>query len=433
MALCDYDATTQRAGTPRRATARDTTRTMSEASFRSRASNLRSDSGGGAGATALAAVEPVDESESYGLREVDTRTRGERARDYAVRFVTDKVRNAPQAEDGGAVQGGAFTSVDAGGNVYADPEKMEAIGTEALETALAQIPEDDDDDDDASNPGAAFQKAFALRKMREDLFEQVKEACMEQASQEMRIARRRALVASHATQPKAPPQRQSGLVQPEFLSNSRKAMGEANSAKMSYYQAPDPYDESVFGVTNTSIYRVKNDARTTQRMLEFLLGYSSVVDPDDLEEIEAGAMGLTVSRGKSMRELALKYATHLDKTLPERHANVVKSLVKTAADDFIRQELLGFDAAQAYAQRERESASEVAATNKQAWITSMFPDALWPNKAKVGGADKAALPSVGTLGAIGGGGGGGGNPGDGAVQVRMNPSGFNAGSTYSGS
>ena len=111
MALCDYDATTQRARTPRRATARDTTRTMSEASFRSRASNPRSGSGGGARATALAAVEPV-ESESYGLREVDTRTRGERARDHAVRFVTDKVRNAPQrADDVGAVQGGAFTSV----------------------------------------------------------------------------------------------------------------------------------------------------------------------------------------------------------------------------------------------------------------------------------------------------------------------------------
>ena len=75
----------------------------------------------------------------------------------------------------------------------------------------------------------------------------------------------------------------------------------ANANKLSLLTAPDPYDESLFGVTNIALYQVKNNMRVMQQVLEYLLGYSSVVDPEDLEEIEAGSQGLQVSRGKGMR------------------------------------------------------------------------------------------------------------------------------------
>ena len=79
----------------------------------------------------------------------------------------------------------------------------------------------------------------------------------------------------------------------------------------------DPYDDSVFGVTNRAIHLVRQNTRVAQTVLEYLLGYASVVDPEDLDDIEAGARGLRAAEGKSLRELALKYAAHLDATLPE--------------------------------------------------------------------------------------------------------------------
>ena len=94
----------------------------------------------------------------------------------------------------------------------------------------------------------------------------------------------------------------------------------------------DPYDDSVFGVTNRAIHLVRQNTRVAQTVLEYLLGYASVVDPEDLDDIEAGARGLRAAEGKSLRELALKYAAHLDATLPERHKNVLTRLIREAAE-----------------------------------------------------------------------------------------------------
>lgn len=138
-----------------------------------------------------------------------------------------------------------------------------------------------------------------------------------------------------------------------------RAQAAANANKMSLLTAPDPYDESLFGVTNIALYQVKNNLRVTQQVLEYLLGYSSVVDPEDLEEIEAGSQGLQVSRGKGMRELSLKYAQHLDKTLPERHKGVLKSMIRRASEEHGRHVRMGQDAEDAYNVRSHESAADV--------------------------------------------------------------------------
>ena len=148
---------------------------------------------------------------------------------------------------------------------------------------------------------------------------------------------------------------------------------------MSLLAAPDPYDDSCHGVTNRCLFQVKNNTRVNQQVLEYLLGYASVVDPDDLEEIEAGAQGLTVARGKGMRELALKYAAHLDQTLPDRHKAVVCAMVIKAADEYSRHERMGTKAEDAYVNRPREGCTDITQVNKDAWLRVMFPDAPWPS------------------------------------------------------
>ena len=143
--------------------------------------------------------------------------------------------------------------------------------------------------------------------------------------------------------------------------------------------APDPYDDSCFGV-EPRVVSGEEQHPGQRRVLEYLLGYSSVIDPEDSEEIEAGSQGLTVARGKGMRELALKYASHLDKTLPDRHVNVVCDLVRRAADEYSRHERMGTRVEDAYVNRPREGCAEVVDTNKNAWLRVMFPDAPWPKE-----------------------------------------------------
>jgi hypothetical protein len=215
---------------------------------------------------------------------------------------------------GGGDTGSALASVDTSGNVYADYAKVEAMTHEAVEAALHEIPEETGED--AATPMAAFQAAFQTRVMREQLKEQVRAEVQNKAKAEVRQLRRKFLLAAEAVKPKKP-QQKGALLQAAFLAAHGAARGGGgggpgglgtsraganfNANKMSLLTAPDPYDESLFGVTNIALYQVKNNMHVIQQVLEYLLGYSSVVDPEDLEEIEAGSQGLQVSRGKGMR------------------------------------------------------------------------------------------------------------------------------------
>jgi len=143
----------------------------------------------------------------------------------------------------------------------------------------------------------------------------------------------------------------------------------------------DPYDDSVFGVTNRAIHLVRQNTRVAQTVLEYLLGYASTVDPEDLDDIEAQtSRGLRAAEGKSLRELALKYAAHLDATLPERHKRVLTTLIREAAETHHARAALGADAEARYESRKHEGANDTARRNRDAWTRSMFPEAPWPKQ-----------------------------------------------------
>ena len=149
----------------------------------------------------------------------------------------------------------------------------------------------------------------------------------------------------------------------------------------------DPYDDSVFGVTNRAIHLVRQNTRVAQTVLEYLLGYASTVDPEDLDDIEAQtSRGLRAAEGKSLRELALKYAAHLDATLPERHKRVLTTLIREAAETHHARAALGADAEARYESRKHEGANDTARRNRDAWTRSMFPEAPWP-KQSIGGSE----------------------------------------------
>lgn len=160
----------------------------------------------------------------------------------------------------------------------------------------------------------------------------------------------------------------------------------------------DPYDDSVFGVTNRAIHLVRQNTRVAQTVLEYLLGYASVVDPEDLDDIEAGARGLRAAEGKSLRELALKYAAHLDATLPERHKKVLTRLIREAAETHHAHATLGPDAEDRFERRPRESAEEVRRLNRDVWLRSMFPETPWPRTEDVASTEAARVLRDGARG-----------------------------------
>lgn len=348
--------------------------------------------------------------DSVGVKAIDTRSRPEQALEVAIRMVTQRTdeefqrrelgqsHNASGREmtveeaDAAVLQDpakltGALTVIDQQGNVFEDEHKIAAMCEEATAYALEQIPEEPGK---FTNPMLAFRHAQETAYMRETLKIKVVEAIREKAKDESRQIRRRIRMASERSKPRE--KKQTGqLLQAAFLTSFNQAQsrgggvgkggaeGGTGEQKMSLLAAPDPYDDSCHGVTNRCLFQVKNNTRVNQQVLEYLLGYASVVDPDDLEEIEAGAQGLTVARGKGMRELALKYAAHLDQTLPDRHKAVVCAMVIKAADEYSRHERMGTKAEDAYVNRPREGCTDITQVNKDAWLRVMFPDAPWPS------------------------------------------------------
>ena len=295
---------------------------------------------------------------------------------------------------------GALTAVDASGNVSEDYAKMEQFASEVLALALANVP--DLAAGAAATPALAFQASFRTHQMQEQIRSRTKQAIIDKAKEEVRLLRRRFLMATELSKPKEAKPR-GALVQAAFLQardaaasrGGRDAANDANdldASRVSLLTTADPYDESVFGVTNRAMHLTKQNARVAQTLLEYLLGYASVVDPTDLEEIEAAAQGLRVSRGKSLRELALKYAQHLDQTLPERHKRVLKTVVSNVAEEHERHVKMGAAAEERHERRPREGAKAVADANKNAWLRNMFPDAPWPSRSERADAEaRAAL------------------------------------------
>ena len=296
---------------------------------------------------------------------------------------------------------GMLTRVDANGDVREDYDKMNAFASDVLESCFASVPTEEEAGGlGSTNPMAAFQAVYRARAAREHIQDRCRAYVEHKTEEEVRLTRRLIRTARELHKPptRAP---KGGLVQAAFLV-SRLARGDAaatatanehvaeddvegglfesasqkngrdddertadvpskpgseGSLSLAAHQKAgllttvDPYDDSVFGVTNRAIHLVRQNTRVAQTVLEYLLGYASTVDPEDLDDIEAQTS--RASRATLIREAA---ETH--------HARAA----------------LGADAEARYESREYEGANETARRNRDAWTRSMFPEAPWPKQ-----------------------------------------------------
>ena len=273
-----------------------------------------------------------------------------------------------RAPKGGLVQAAFLVSRLARGDAAATATANEHVAEDDVEGGLFESASQKNgrDDDalvlDAPAPDASLAGAVAAAGFARSL-----------------VARARATRDGTDAIARASAVRSSAHVPPK--PGSEGSLSLAADQKAGLLTTVDPYDDSVFGVTNRAIHLVRQNTRVAQTVLEYLLGYASTVDPEDLDDIEAQtSRGLRAAEGKSLRELALKYAAHLDATLPERHKRVLATLIREAAETHHARAALGADAEARYESREYEGANETARRNRDAWTRSMFPEAPWPKQ-----------------------------------------------------
>ena len=84
--------------------------------------------------------------------------------------------------------------------------------------------------------------------------------------------------------------------------------------------APNPYDTSLYGTVDNATFSVRGNVRSQRAMLDLVFGFSSEIDPLDLDAAETD---LTDPEGRvhvinperTARRIMLKYAQLLDNTL----------------------------------------------------------------------------------------------------------------------
>ena len=92
-------------------------------------------------------------------------------------------------------------------------------------------------------------------------------------------------------------------------------------------------DETLYGAVNLAAHNSKTDERLMNLLLEYLLGYSSEIDPADLSHQRRSA-AIT-------KKLCFKYAAGLDKSLPERSKQVLRTLLRQASAEHVKAEREG--------------------------------------------------------------------------------------------
>ena len=284
-----------------------------------------------------------------------------------IRTARELHKPPPRAPKGGLVQAAFLVSRLARGDAAATATANDHVAEDDVEGGLFESASQKNgrDDDalvlDAPAPDASLAGAVAAAGFARSL-----------------VARARATRDGTARAPPKP--------------GSEGSLSLAAHQKAGLLTTVDPYDDSVFGVTNRAIHLVRQNTRVAQTVLEYLLGYASTVDPEDLDDIEAQtSRGLRAAEGKSLRELALKYAAHLDATLPERHKRVLTTLIREAAETHHARAALGADAEARYESREYEGANDTGRRNRDAWTRSMFPEAPWPKQSQSGGSFEAEI------------------------------------------
>jgi hypothetical protein len=284
-----------------------------------------------------------------------------------IRTARELHKPPPRAPKGGLVQAAFLVSRLARGDAAATATANDHVAEDDVEGGLFESASQKNgrDDDalvlDAPAPDASLAGAVAAAGFARSL-----------------VARARATRDGTARAPPKP--------------GSEGSLSLAAHQKAGLLTTVDPYDDSVFGVTNRAIHLVRQNTRVAQTVLEYLLGYASTVDPEDLDDIEAQtSRGARAAEGKSLRELALKYAAHLDATLPERHKRVLTTLIREAAETHHARAALGADAEARYESRKHEGANDTARRNRDAWTRSMFPEAPWPKQSQSGGSFEAEI------------------------------------------
>ena len=308
-----------------------------------------------------------------------------------VKTLTRETRGGVMAIDENAVRAATDAALDA-----AMEAKTRALASHAASGGWRGTATED-------SAQGAFQRAVFAKKLHEKIVAGVTLEVRRRAESELRSARRRAqemdLTGRHEARERLDKQRQVPH-EPWFLMETPKeeqqrlrkhaaleaAALEAGSevpppplpANVHVEAVPDPTDESVAGAVKFCFYAVRSHPRPIQKVLDYLFGYSPAVDGEDLEDIAAYAQGLPVSRGKTPRELAVTYATNLDKILGERDKVVLKGLIKNVRDEWATHIKAGQDAVQQLESTPLDSAQDISEQNRDSWLRAMFPTLDWP-------------------------------------------------------
>ena len=140
--------------------------------------------------------------------------------------------------------------------------------------------------------------------------------------------------------------------------------------------APNPLDSSVFGVTNVAIHASRANERVVSLILEYIMGYCSSFDPQDLDAIEYARGGRVVGRGRSLKDIALKYAQILDKQLGEAPKRGLKTMIRRASTGFVQAEKN--DDMKAWRDQDLPTSQETFALSRNTFLQESFPDRPWP-------------------------------------------------------
>jgi hypothetical protein len=179
-----------------------------------------------------------------------------------IRTARELHKPPPRAPKGGLVQAAFLVSRLARGDAAATATANDHVAEDDVEGGLFESASQKNgrDDDalvlDAPAPDASLAGAVAAAGFARSL-----------------VARARAARDGTARAPPKP--------------GSEGSLSLAAHQKAGLLTTVDPYDDSVFGVTNRAIHLVRQNTRVAQTVLEYLLGYASTVDPEDLDDIEA--------------------------------------------------------------------------------------------------------------------------------------------------
>jgi len=144
--------------------------------------------------------------------------------------------------------------------------------------------------------------------------------------------------------------------------------------------APNPYDTSLYGTVQNCVFQTRRNVKALRQMLDLVFGFSSEIDPADLESAEVDLMDPegkvhVINPERSTRRILLKYAQLLDTTMPATQKEVLRQSLKTVANEYVQ----AFKDAKvdAYNASDPVGPHHVAHRNRDKFLHELFPGASW--------------------------------------------------------